>query len=35
MENIILHVDCKGECLNKIQENVKAKKVQGCGIKDM
>jgi hypothetical protein len=23
------------ECLNRVQENIKAKKVCGCGIKDM
>lgn len=31
----VVHFQRFGECLNKIQENVKAKKVQGCGIKDM
>ncbi len=33
-EREVVHFQRFGEALNKIQENVKAKKIQGCGIKD-
>lgn len=33
-EREVVHFQRFGECLNKLQENVKAKKIQGCGIKD-
>ena len=31
----VVHFQRFGECLNHVQENIKAKKVCGCGIKDM
>lgn len=34
-EREVVHFQRFGECLNKVQENIKAKKIQGCGIKDM
>ena len=33
-EREVVHFQRFGECLNKVQENVKAKKITGCGIKD-
>ncbi len=33
-EREVVHFQRFGECLNKIQENVKAKKIMGCGIKN-
>ena len=33
-EREIVHFQRFGECLNKIQENVRARKVTGCGMKD-
>jgi len=33
-EREVVHFQRFGECLNKIQENVSAKRVTGCGIKD-
>ena len=34
-EREIVHYQRFGECLNRVQENIKSKKVCGCGIKDM
>ena len=34
-EREVVHFQRFGECLNRVQENIKAKKVCGCGIKDM
>ena len=31
----VVHFQRFGECLNRIQENIKARKITGCGIKDM
>lgn len=33
-EREVVHFQRFGECLNKIQENIKAKKVKGCGMKE-
>ena len=33
-ERDVVHFQRFGECLNKIRENVKAKKIMGCGIKN-
>ena len=32
-EREVVHFQRFGECLNKVQENIKAKKIHGCGIK--
>ena len=33
-EREVVHFQRFGECLNKIQENIKAKKIKGCGMKE-
>lgn len=33
-EREVVHFQRFGECLNKIQENVTARKIKGCGMKD-
>ena len=34
-EREVVHFQRFGECLNRVQESIKARKVCGCGIKDM